>query len=74
MKFNRMPPAEIRSGDATNMREAITMLLNAGYEPKRPSDGQLKLDSDTSFYPSKGTLHIDRQPQPRARRLVGSRL
>lgn len=66
MRFSRLPPAEIRPNDPPAMRAAITFLIEQGVDVRRPpkSDFQLKLDEKTNYYPSKGTLFVDRAAAP----------
>lgn len=70
MKFHKMPKAEARPNDTTEMREAIAYLIEKSVDVRRPtdSDHQLKLDRHTSYYPGKGTLYIDREQQARPER------
>ncbi len=66
MRFSRLPPAEIRPNDPPAMRAAITYLIEQGVDVRRPpkSDFQLKLDENTNYYPSKGTLFVDGDAAP----------
>ncbi len=59
MKFYNLPDATILAKDPKAMREAISFLEQAGIAAKRPSPYQLKLDEQTSYYPTKGTLFVD---------------
>lgn len=67
MKFHKMPKAEVRPNDTPAMREAIALLNLKGIDVRRPAkhDYQLKLDEQTSYYPDKGTLFIDRERRAR---------
>lgn len=66
MRFSRLPKAEIRLNDPPAMRTAITFLIQQGVDVRRPpkSDFQLKLDENTNYYPSKGTLFVDGDAAP----------
>ncbi|GGJ36153.1 hypothetical protein CDQ92_10700 [Sphingopyxis bauzanensis] len=70
MRFQKMPKAEARPNDTPAMREAIDLLIEKGIDVRRPanSDHQLKLDGQTSYFPTKGTLYIDGEQQARPER------
>ena len=65
MNFHKMPKAQVRPNDPPAMRQAIEFLDSNGIDARRPvnSDHQLKLDERTSYYPSRGTLFVDREAQ-----------
>jgi hypothetical protein len=66
MKFERLPEALPRPGDSTAMLQAIERLRADGHDVRRPakSNYQLKVASDLSFYPDKGTIFRDGDPAP----------
>ena len=70
MKFHNLPKAEVRDSDCASMRDAIAFLLEFGVDVRRPANSnfQLKLDERTSYYPGKGTIFVDGEPQARPER------
>ena len=62
MKFHKMPKAQVRPNDPPAMRQAIEYLDANGIDARRPvnNDYQVKLDEHTSYYPSRGTMFVDR--------------
>lgn len=65
MKFHLLPKADIRDADTASMHEDIAFLLEQGVDVRRPAKSrcQLKLDETTNYYPGKGTLFVDGEPQ-----------
>ena len=62
-KFDRMPFAVSRPGDSPEMILAIRALEVANVEIRRPENNpyQLKASPTVSFYPSKGTIYVNRR-------------
>ena len=48
-----------RDNDTPAMCEAIGWLEQAGWSFYRPTNVQLKIDEDISYYPDRGTIIID---------------
>jgi hypothetical protein len=48
-----------RDNDTPAMCEAIVWLEQAGWTFYRPTNVQLKIDEDISYYPDRGTIMID---------------
>ncbi|WP_164117362.1 hypothetical protein [Sphingorhabdus sp. Alg239-R122] len=61
MKFEKLPQAAVRSGDCRKMVEAIHRLDELQVDVRRPAQSpyQLKVAEEISFFPRKGTIHID---------------
>ena len=66
MRFHSLPKARPRTGDHPRMTDAITRLLAAGIDVRRPakSDHQLTVSERISYYPRKGTIYSDGAPAP----------
>lgn len=65
MKFHLLPRADIRDTDTPSMQNDIAFLLEQGVDVRRPAKStcQLKLDQTTNYYPGKGTLFVDGDPE-----------
>jgi hypothetical protein len=48
-----------RDNDSAAMCEAISWLEQTGWSFYRPTNVQLKIDGDISYYPDRGTIMID---------------
>lgn len=61
MSFRSMPPAAPRPGDSLKMGQALDRFLIEGIDARRPvgNDHQIKVCSDVSYYPDKGTILVD---------------
>ncbi len=70
MKFHLLPKAEIRNSDPASMREALAFLAKKGVDVRRPAKSkfQLKLDEQTSYYPTTGAIVVDGEPAARPER------
>lgn len=72
MRFDHMPPALPEEGDSPKFVEALNKLMIGGAHPRRPPNNhhQIKVSSDISFYPDKGTIYRDGDKKPLAERGV----
>lgn len=66
MRYEFMPPALPEEGDSPKFAEALDKLMRGGADPRRPPNNhhQIKVSSNISFYPDKGTIYRDGDKKP----------